>query len=180
MVKCYYIDDGIPTLSLALVEHMNADELKVLASLTKSLSPTRKAELVDHTLHHLEGDRLRTVWQCLDDVQKALKAFVPPPADADVKSLEQLPTAYDRPFERWNARSKKDESGTESVPLLVRESERPAQRELLSVLRLVDAGKVSVSDDAAALYLDDRGGHCGSRRRRLLPAPAAQGQMAPL
>jgi hypothetical protein len=31
-------------------------------------------------------------------------------------------------------------------PLTVRESERAAQRELLSVLRLVDAGKVAVSD----------------------------------
>jgi hypothetical protein len=63
-----------------------------------------------------------------------------------VTSLEELPAAYDRPFERWNARTKKQEHGTEPVPLTVHETERSAQRELLSVLRLVDAGKVAVSD----------------------------------
>jgi hypothetical protein len=203
-------DGGIPTLAVALSEHMNADELKVLATLTKTRPPTRKAELVDHILAYLEGDRLRTAWQCLDDLQKAavaevvhssgttfpaerfhakygrlpdlgsvsrwsrdqhptalrfflyasdhgggvmpddlkarLKAFVPPPVAATVKSLEQLPAAYDRPFERWNARTKKQEQGTEPIPLTVRETERSAQRELLSVLRLVDAAKFAVSD----------------------------------
>ena len=206
----YDLDAGIPTLAVALAEHMSADELKMLATLTKTSAPTRKAELVDHILKHLEGDRLRTVWQCLDDLQKAavaevvhssdttfpverfrakygrlpdfgsvsrwprdqhpaalrfffyaiergggvmpddlkerLTAFVPPPVAATVESLEQLPAAYDRPFERWNARTKKAEHGTESIPLTVRETERSAQRELLSVLRLVDAGKVAVSD----------------------------------
>ena len=34
----------------------------------------------------------------------------------------------------------------EHVPLAVHETEQAAQRELLSVLRLVDAGKVAVSD----------------------------------
>ena len=209
-MKRYHIDGGIPTLAVALSEHMNADELKVLASLTKTSAPTRKAELVDHILKYLDGDRLRTVWDYLDEPQKAavaevvhsrgttfpaerfhakygrlpnfgtvsrwsrdghpaplrfffygsdhgggvmpddlkerLKAFVPPPADAKVKSLEQLPAVYNRPFERWNSRTKQREQGTEPIPLTVRETERPAQRELLSVLRLVDAGKVAVSD----------------------------------
>ncbi|MBI2467286.1 MAG: helicase-associated domain-containing protein [Candidatus Rokubacteria bacterium] len=206
----YDLDSGIPTLAVALAEHMNADELKVLATLTKTRAPTRKAELVEHIREYLEGDRLRTVWQGLDDLQKAavaevvhssdttfpaerfrakygrlpdfgavsrwprdqpptalrfffyavergggvmpddlkerLEAFVPPPVAATVKSLEELPAAYDRPFERWNARTKKEEHGTEPIPLTVRETERSAQRELLSVLRLVDAGRVAVSD----------------------------------
>lgn len=34
----------------------------------------------------------------------------------------------------------------DAIPLAVRESEQPAQREILSILRLVDAGKVAVSD----------------------------------
>jgi hypothetical protein len=203
-------DDGIPTLAIALAEHMNADELKVLASLTKTSSPTRKAELVDHILKYLEGDRLRSVWQCLDDLQKAavaevvhshgtaffaqrfhakygrlpdfgtvsrysrdshatplrfffygsercdgvmpddlkvrLQAFVPRPTDAKVKSIEELPAASDRPFARWNPKTKERDEGMEPVALTVRETERTAQRELLSVLRLVDAGKVAVSD----------------------------------
>ena len=66
---------------------------------------------------------------------------MPPPVPVTVTSLEELPAAYDRPFKRWNARTKKEERGTEPVPLTVRETERSAQRELLAVLRLVDAGK---------------------------------------
>ena len=81
-----------------------------------------------------------------DDLKQRLKAFVQPPTSAKVTSLEQLPTVYDRPYERWNPRTKKNEQGSESIPLTVRESERAAQRELLSVLRLVDAGRVAVSD----------------------------------
>lgn len=81
-----------------------------------------------------------------DDLKERLEAFVPPPVAVTVKSLEELPAAYDRPFARWNARTKKAEHGTEPVPLTVRETERPAQRELLSVLRLADAGKIAVSD----------------------------------
>ncbi len=209
-MKRYTIDGGIPTLAVALSEHMNAGALKKLASLTGGRVPPRKAELADLIANHLDGNGLRAAWQSLDELQKAavaevvhsygtqfpadmfqakygrapswgsldtyrrderptalrfffyggeggggvmpddlkerLEAFVPPPAPATVKSLERLPTVYDRPYERWNPTTKKKEQGTESIPLTVRESERAAQRELLSVLRLVDAGKVAVSD----------------------------------
>jgi hypothetical protein len=204
------IDGGIPTLAAALFEHMHANELKKLASLTSGPVPARKAELADLIAKHLEGNRLRAVWQSLDELQKAavaevvhspdtqfpvdrfhakygrapswgsldtyrraerpsalrfffyggeggggvmpddlkerLKALVPPPASATVKSLAELPAVYERPWERWNLKTKKKEHGTESIPLTVRESERAAPRELFSVLRLVDAGKVAVSD----------------------------------
>ena len=206
----YDIEDGIPTLAVALSEHMRADQLKKLASLTGGPVPTRKVELVDVIAKHLAGDRLRAAWRSLDELQQAavaevvhspdtqfpadrfhakygrgpswsslgtyrrderptalsfffygregqggvmpddlkerLTAFGPPPASATVTSLDQLPTTYERPYERWNPTTKKRERGTESIPLTVRESERAAQRELLSVLRLVDAGKVAVSD----------------------------------
>jgi len=205
-MKRYYTDGGIPSLHVALSEHMNAGEIKKLAALTGSRVPTRKADLVDLVVQHLDGDRLRTVWQTLDELQKAavaevvhshstsfaadrfhakygrypawgslneykrderptplrfffygngvmpadlkdrLKAFVPPPAEAKVKTLDQLPAAYDQSYEQWNAERKIREKGSETVPLSVRETERSAQRELLSVLRLVDAGKVAVSD----------------------------------
>jgi hypothetical protein len=52
------IDGRIPTLAVALAEHMNADELNVLATLTNTRAPTRKAQLVEHILAFLEGDRL--------------------------------------------------------------------------------------------------------------------------
>jgi hypothetical protein len=81
-----------------------------------------------------------------DDLKERLRAFVPPPAPAIVKTLDQLPAAHDRPYERWNAAQKASEKRTERVALIVCESERAAQRELVSILRLVDARKIAVSD----------------------------------
>ncbi|MGH9328693.1 MAG: hypothetical protein ACRD2B_18650 [Terriglobia bacterium] len=81
-----------------------------------------------------------------DDLRERLKAFVPPPVDAKVEITDTLPANYDRPFERWDAQSKTTKKWTEPVPIVVHPSERVASRELLSVLRLVDAGKVTVSD----------------------------------
>jgi hypothetical protein len=71
---------------------------------------------------------------------------VPEPRPTEIAALDQLPANYDRPFERWNPQQRTSEKGTKPVPLAVRETERAAARELLSVLRLVDAGKVAVSD----------------------------------
>jgi hypothetical protein len=205
-MKRYNVDGGIPTLEMALSEFMNSDDLKKLAALTKEKLPTRKADLAGVIMRHLDGERLRTVWQYLDELQRAavaevvhssstefltdrfhakygrgpdwgstdkygyhrspsalgfffygngvmpddlkarLKAFVPRPTEAKIKALAELPAAYDLPYSRWNSKTKTKDEGTEEVPLKVHETERPAQRELLSVLRLVDSGKVSVSD----------------------------------
>jgi hypothetical protein len=204
--KRFDADEGIPTLALALSEHMTVAELKKLVALTDEDSPTRKADLAAVIVRHLQGERLKTVWQGLDELQRAavaevvhsistqfpadqfyakygrepnwgpadrhgynrnpsplcfffygngvmpadlkarLRGFVPPPPEPTIKSLEQLPAVYERPFERWNAKTGKKERGTEPILLTVRETERCAQRELLSLLRLVDAGKVAVSD----------------------------------
>jgi len=164
-MKRYSADTGIPSLNVALSEYMNAGELKKLAALTGHRLPSRKADLVDLVIGHLDGDGLRTVWQALDDLQKAavaevvharsasfaadrfrakygcdpawgsldeykrdahptalrffffgngvmptdlkdrLRAFVPPPVDASVATLDQLPADYDRPYERWHGRA---------------------------------------------------------------------------
>jgi hypothetical protein len=204
MTRCP-TDGTIPTLEVALGEHLNVDDLKKLAALIGCSGPTRKAELVHAILEHLAGDRLRAIWQGMDDLQRAavaevvhsdltrfpadrfrakygkdpawgsldayrreakptplrlffyahgimpddlkarLQAFVPPPARPSVHILDALPPAYDRPISRWNPDGTKS-TETEPVPLAVRETERTAQRELLSLLRLVDDGKVAVSD----------------------------------
>jgi len=205
-MKRYNADGGIPTLQVALTEYMNADDLRKLAALTKQKLPTRKGDLSDLILRHLGGERLRTAWQSLDELQRAaiaevvhssstrfladrflakygrdpnwgtgdkygyqrspsmlgfffygngvmpddlkarLKAFVPPPVEARIKVIADLPAAHALPFSRWNPKTHATEKGTKEVPLAVHETERTAQRELLSILRLVDAGKVSVSD----------------------------------
>jgi hypothetical protein len=202
----YYVDEeGIPTLQLAL-ESMNAEGLRKLVALTGQKVPTRKGDMAALIVQHLAGERLRTVWEGLDELQRAavaeavhspssrlnaglfrakygrdpdwgpagksgydrkpsclclflfrggiapadLKArllkFVPEPRQSAIAALDRLPPAYERPFERWNEKQRTREKGTEEVPLAVHETEQAAQRELLSVLRLVDAGKVAVSD----------------------------------
>lgn len=80
------------------------------------------------------------------DLKERLKAFVPPPAKAKIAGLDRLPVTYDVPYEKWNAAKHTYEKKTEPKPLTVHETERAAQRELLSVLRLTDGGKVAVSD----------------------------------
>ena len=204
-MKRYYSDGRIPTLEVALNEHMTADELKKLAKHTNQKIPTRKADIATVIKRYLDGERLKAVWQGLDDLQRAavaevvhsnsthfladrfaakygrspnwgtadkygyrrnpsplslffyggvmpddlkarLKTFVPKPAAAKVKTVSELPAAYDLPWSRWNSKTRVEERGTEEVPLAVHQTESIAQRELLSVLRLIDSGKVSVSD----------------------------------
>jgi hypothetical protein len=81
-----------------------------------------------------------------DDLKSRLKSFVPRPAEAKVKTIAELPPAHKLQHTRWNSKTKTMEESTEEVPFRVHEAERPAQQELLSVLRLIDSGRVSVSD----------------------------------
>ena len=204
-MKRDYSEGRIPTLEVALNEHMNADDLKRLAKHTNQKIPTRKADIAAVIKRHLDGEGLKAVWHGLDDLQRAavaevvhssstrfladrfaakygrspnwgtadkygyrgdpsplafffyggvmpddlkkrLKTFVPQPAAAKVKTLSELPAAYERPWSRWSSKTRTKETGTAQVPLAVHRTELTAQRELLSVLRLIDSGKVSVSD----------------------------------
>lgn len=196
---------GIPTLEVALTEHMNADGLKNLAKHTNQKIPTRKADVAAAIIRYLDGEGLKTVWQGLDDLQRAavaevvhsgstrfhanqfaakygrspnwgaadkygyrrnpsplafffyggvmpddlkvrLEAFVPKPAAARVKTLSEPPATCSLPRSRWNSKTRTREQGAEEVPLTVHQTELTAQRELLSLLRFIDSGKVSVSD----------------------------------
>ncbi|EAR22207.1 hypothetical protein [Nitrococcus mobilis] len=80
------------------------------------------------------------------DLKARLETFVPKPAKAKVNTMPGLPAACELPWSRWNSKTRTEEKGTEEVPLVVHQTELTAQRELLSVLRLIDSGKVSVSD----------------------------------
>ena len=80
------------------------------------------------------------------DLRERLLTFVPAPPRAAIATVDQLPAAFDRTFERGNKKESTREEWTEAIPVIVFETERTAQRELHSVLRLVDMGKVVVSD----------------------------------
>jgi hypothetical protein len=82
------------------------------------------------------------------DLVARLEAFVPPPARAAIDSVNDLPVAVERPIVRHNHKTGGSESSTESVPLVVGERDRAAHAELTAVLRLIDTGKVAVTDKA--------------------------------
>src|SRR6266566_6516081 len=75
-MRRYEADGGIPTLEIALSEFMNAEDLKRLGALTGQRLPSRKLDLVQVIIRHLEGDRLRALWQGLDQIDRAAVAEV--------------------------------------------------------------------------------------------------------
>ena len=81
-----------------------------------------------------------------DDLKKRLKAFVSQPAQAKIKSVDEIPAVIQQQWEEFNWETRKQESGIEDTPLEQRQMERTAHNDLIAVLRLINAGKVSVSD----------------------------------
>ena len=68
-------DEPLATLQEAL-EYMTSSELKDLAALTGQRVPARKGDIVALIAGHLAGERLRTAWQVLDELQQAAVAEV--------------------------------------------------------------------------------------------------------
>jgi hypothetical protein len=100
-----------------------------------------------------------------DDLLARLEAFVPPPSEAAIESLDELPAEIEHSGEHYNYTTRERDHWSETVPLQMVERERAAPAELAGVLRLIDAGKVAVSDKtcrptsaampAVAAVLDD-------------------------
>ena len=77
------------------------------------------------------------------DLANRLRAFVPPPAEATFDAEDDLPQSVDIP--RY-ARLRKGETPTfDRVELVRRDMESAAPRDLQSVLRLIDLGRVAAS-----------------------------------
>ncbi|MFC1850095.1 helicase-associated domain-containing protein [candidate division CSSED10-310 bacterium] len=80
-----------------------------------------------------------------DDMRARLREFVPRPGKANIKTLKEIPEMFENPYQKNNWETREDETHFDTIPLTVHETELTAQRELLSVLRLADAGKINVS-----------------------------------
>ena len=77
------------------------------------------------------------------DLANRLRAFVPPPAEATLVTEDELPQSVDMPRHAW---LRKGETLTfDPVELVRRDMESAAPRDLQSVLRLIDGGRVAVS-----------------------------------
>jgi hypothetical protein len=81
-----------------------------------------------------------------DDLRERLRAFVPSPATTTLAALDDLPAAIEHCSTRYDQITRSRQQQVEHVPLAVRETERAAIQDLETVLRLVEAGKLSVSD----------------------------------
>src|SRR5262249_27852619 len=78
------------------------------------------------------------------DVRRLFFAFVPSPPAFVLPTLDELPAAVPQTWTKWKAGRAVEES--EAVPLRVRETAREAEHDLRALLRLVEAGRVRVSD----------------------------------
>jgi hypothetical protein len=79
------------------------------------------------------------------DLQQILLTFVPRPESAAIRTMEALPESIEQRSFWYHADTRTHEERTYQEPVQVRETERAAQHDLAAVLRLIDAGKVSVS-----------------------------------
>ncbi|MBP3960082.1 helicase-associated domain-containing protein [Gemmata sp. G18] len=75
------------------------------------------------------------------DVRAILLKFVPAPDPFQMRTCAEPPTERTLLWPRWS-----EKSSNETVPIRVRETAREAEADLPAVLRLIDAGKVRVTD----------------------------------
>ncbi|MBW4621863.1 MAG: helicase-associated domain-containing protein [Cyanosarcina radialis HA8281-LM2] len=81
-----------------------------------------------------------------EELKQRLKAFVPPPVEAKLSTSEEIPQTIEQRWREFDYEARKVYYRVEEVPLDRRLREQTASQELLAMLRLIDAGKVSVSE----------------------------------
>ncbi len=84
-----------------------------------------------------------------DDLQASLKTFVPLPEEASLTSFDKCPEVFRMRWREWNWEIGKREVREQDIPVTPCEMETNAQQDLQAVLRLINAGKVAVSDKTA-------------------------------
>jgi hypothetical protein len=83
-------------------------------------------------------------WWIPRDLLSILRKFVPKPADASVKVTAELPDTVPEQGPRWRYRDGKEKP--KELTLRSRSTEGTALREFTTILRLVETGKIRVSD----------------------------------
>ena len=78
------------------------------------------------------------------DVRRLLLTFVPAPPPFILATVSEPPSSVRQTWTTWKGNQRGEES--EDVPLRVRETARAAENDLRAVLRLIEGGRVRVSD----------------------------------
>jgi hypothetical protein len=80
------------------------------------------------------------------DLKKSFQAFVPPPEPTSIKSTETISSTLSVTRIDYDYNTRTRTPYQIEFPLQLRETEQVARRELLTILRLVDLGKIVISD----------------------------------
>lgn len=79
------------------------------------------------------------------DLAARLKDLVSAPVPVKVKTKDDLPETVTLSWREYDFGSRKESTKSEDVPLIRADTERAAQQDLMAILRLVQAGKIRVS-----------------------------------
>lgn len=80
------------------------------------------------------------------ELQERLKAFVPKPAAPRLKVTDEPPEVFNWREERFDFEARRSEVKVKQIPVTQSAMERNAPHDLHTVLRLIERGKLSVSD----------------------------------
>ncbi len=80
------------------------------------------------------------------DLKERLKRFVPPPRAAQISGQTDAPTTIPQTWHEYDHKTGSHKTHIEEIEVFRCETEHVAQHDLQAVLRLIDAGKVRVSD----------------------------------
>lgn len=81
-----------------------------------------------------------------DDLRRRFKSFVPQPEPARLSPQSEIPAEWAMTYEEWDEKTRKSKARQQMVPITQRLTERAAIHDLKAILRLIDAGKLAVSD----------------------------------
>jgi hypothetical protein len=81
-----------------------------------------------------------------DDLRRRFKSFVPKPEPVRLSPLSELPAEWALTDEKWDPKTRATNVVQKPIPITIRLTERAAIHDLKALLRLIDAGKLAVSD----------------------------------
>jgi len=161
---------------IALIEeHLHGQKLRFLWDKLDSLQRSAVAEVAHSPDSHFDENRFRAKYGQSPDfgsrhpqyntqktistlglfiytsgmpleLKENLRRFVPPPASMVLKSYSEIPSTLEQRWQRFDYEAGKYIKQTKIISLEQGLRERSAPQELLAVLRLIDMGKVSVSE----------------------------------
>ncbi len=81
-----------------------------------------------------------------DDLKQELRQFVPQPAAFTLSNCKDAPSVWEIERQQFDFTTRTRQTLSEQLPVTHCDTERAAQHDLLAVLRLINLGKVAVSD----------------------------------